>query len=170
MFGSDPQQEQQEQVDTHSDGLKQGPMARQHVTHWGVTPCEREEAAESVPVTGSANKTLKAGQAGAQGVPLELLCKHQQSKRRHLFCYTPTLFLKKRPAFLPVNCSPYFSIKIYGDLLKVMKAAGKYEKGLASPKLCKSLKPQIKQEYHNFLLERTPLPLELYRHTGHEAT
>lgn len=33
VFGSDPQQEQQEQVDTHSDGLKQEPMARQHVTH-----------------------------------------------------------------------------------------------------------------------------------------
>lgn len=30
VLGSDPQQEQ---VDTHSDGLKQEPMARQHVTH-----------------------------------------------------------------------------------------------------------------------------------------
>lgn len=91
-----------------------------------------------------------------------------EQKTTSLLLYTNPA-LKKRPAFLPVNCSRYYSIKIYGDLLKVMNA-GRYEKGLASPKLCKSLKPQIKQEYHNFLLERTPLPLELYRHTGHEAT
>lgn len=33
VFVSDPQQHQQEKVDTHSDGLKQEPMSQQHVTH-----------------------------------------------------------------------------------------------------------------------------------------
>lgn len=42
-------------------------------TEEGKSMWEGEEAGETVPVTGSANKTLKAGEAGALGVPPELL-------------------------------------------------------------------------------------------------
>lgn len=76
----------------------------------------------------------------APGVALQTLA---EQKTTSLLLHTNPV-LKKRPAFLPVNCSRYYSIKIYGDLLKVMNAAGRHEKVLAAPKLCKSLKPQIK--------------------------